>query len=47
MRVGNKINSYLNGEWGKHAKPFFKKLAASRRRQEGKEIIRQNASGSE
>ncbi|MEO6978734.1 MAG: hypothetical protein ABI113_10160 [Mucilaginibacter sp.] len=32
MRVGNKINSFLNGEWAKHARPFGKKRAASKRR---------------
>ena len=32
MRVGSKINSFLNGEWAKHARPFGKKRAASKRR---------------
>lgn len=36
MRVGNKINSFLNGEWAKHARLFGKKCAASKRRALGK-----------
>jgi hypothetical protein len=39
-RVGNKINSSLNGEWAKHGRPFGKKVAASRRRALDKEIIK-------
>lgn len=36
-RVGSKINSFLNGEWAKHARPGGKRRAASKRRQEDKE----------
>ncbi len=39
-QVGNKINSYLNGEWAKHARPFLKRLTTRRRRFEGKDFIR-------
>lgn len=39
-RVGNKMNSFLNGEWAKHGRPWGKKLAASRRRKLDKKIIR-------
>lgn len=38
-QIGNKINSYLNGEWAKHGRPFGKKLAARVRRMMGKEEI--------
>jgi len=40
IRPGNKINSWLNGEWAKHGKPFGKKKAASKRRMLDKKIIR-------
>jgi hypothetical protein len=40
-QVGNKINSWLNGEWAKHVRPFGKKLAARRRRFISKLIIRE------
>jgi len=39
VRVGNKLNSFLNGEWAKHGRPFGKKLAASRRRKNDKKEI--------
>ena len=32
MRVGNKINSFLNGEWVKHARPWGKKFTSRIRR---------------
>ena len=38
-QVGNKINSYLNGEWAKHGRPFGKKYAARMRRIESQTII--------
>lgn len=41
IRVGNKQNSYLNGEWAGHARPWGKKLAARRRRMLDKKIIKQ------
>ena len=40
-QIGNKINSWLNGEWAKHGRPFGKRQAASVRRMLGKEEIRQ------
>ena len=39
-QVGNKINSYLNGEWAKHGRPHGKKHAARMRRIESQTIIK-------
>jgi hypothetical protein len=39
IRTGNKLNSYLNGEWAKHGGKFGKKLAAGRRRKNDKKEI--------
>ena len=39
MRVGNKINSGLNGEWAKHVRGWWKRYTSSKRRIEGKEEI--------
>ena len=36
MRVGNKQNSFLNREWAKHVRCYFKRLTAHRRRAIGK-----------
>ena len=40
IRVGNKQNSYLNGEWAAHVRKYFKKVTASKRRLLDKKIIR-------
>jgi len=40
IRVGNKQNSYLNGEWAGHGRPWGKKIAAHKRRMLDKKIIR-------
>ena len=42
IRPGSKMNSFLNGEWAKHGRPFGKKKAASKRRMRGKKIIRES-----
>lgn len=39
IRVGNKINSWLNGQWASHAKKDGKDLAHSRRRQIDKVVV--------
>ena len=39
-QIGNKQNSYLNGEWAKHGRPFGKKVASKVRRQIDKKIIK-------
>jgi hypothetical protein len=44
IRVGNKQNSILNGEWAGHGRKHGKSLAASRRRQQDKEIIKEELS---
>ena len=44
IRVGNKQNSFLNGEWCKHMKKFGKRFTAGIRRNVGKEIIRKELS---
>jgi hypothetical protein len=46
-QIGNKINSWLNGEWAKHGRPYGKKLAAHRRRIISKLIIRKERDNSE
>lgn len=33
VRPGNKLNSFLNGEWAKHVRGFGKRLTSKRRRQ--------------
>ena len=40
IRVGNKINTVLNGEWVKHARPSLKKWTAKLRRCLSKKVIR-------
>jgi uncharacterized membrane protein len=40
MRVGNKLNSYLNGEWAGHVKHWMKKLTSRKRRLIDKKLIR-------
>jgi hypothetical protein len=39
-RVGNKQNSFLNGEWAGHVRKAWKKLTSKLRRNEDKKIIR-------
>jgi len=39
IRVGNKQNSILNGEWAGHVREWGKKLTAKIRRGVGKKII--------
>lgn len=39
IRVGNKINSVLNGEWAGHVRGWMKRYTSSRRRNEEKQII--------
>ena len=41
LRVGNKKNSFLNGEWAGHVRAWGKKFTARLRRAEDKKIIRQ------
>lgn len=41
IRVGNKQNSILNGEWAKHVRGTWKKLTSRLRRIESKKIIKQ------
>lgn len=43
-QIGNKINSFLNGEWAKHVRWFGKRETAGIRRMESKEIIRKETS---
>jgi hypothetical protein len=40
IRVGNKQNSIINGEWAGHVKAFGKKLTSGKRRMIDKEIIK-------
>jgi len=39
-QIGNKQNSILNGEWGKHVRWWYKRYTAGRRRDNDKEIIK-------
>lgn len=39
-QVGNKQNSFLNGEWAKHVRRAWKKLTSGKRRINDKKIIR-------
>lgn len=41
MRVGNRINSFLNGEWAKHVRKFGKKRGSKKRRVLAKIEIKQ------
>lgn len=41
-QVGSKENSFLNGEWAKHGRPFGKKRASKARRQLDKKIIKKD-----
>ena len=40
IRVGNKMNSFLNGEWAGHGRPWGKKIAAKKRRKIGRIFIK-------
>ena len=40
IRVGNKQNSFLNGEWAGHVRGFFKKFTSKLRRNQQKKITR-------
>ena len=40
-QVGNKINSFLNGEWARHVRSWSKRQTAGIRRMVGKEEIRE------
>jgi hypothetical protein len=39
IRIGNKKNSILNGEWAGHVRRVMKKITSSKRRMEDKRII--------
>jgi hypothetical protein len=38
--VGNKQNSFLNGEWGGHVRKGIKKITSGKRRMEDKRVIK-------
>ena len=40
IRVGNKQNSYLNGEWAGHVRRWGKRFASGVRRMMSKKIVR-------
>lgn len=40
-QIGSKDNSYLEGEWGKHAHKGGKKISAGRRRVRDKNVIKE------
>lgn len=41
IRVGNKANALLNGEWGGHVRRFGKQHTAGKRRMQDKKIIQE------
>jgi len=41
IRVGNKQNSFLNGEWAGHVKKSWKKVTSGIRRSFDKKVIKQ------
>lgn len=45
IRVGNKENSVLNGEWAGHVRSWGKRFTAKIRRMRDKEIIRKELKG--
>ena len=45
LRVGNKENSLLNGEWAGHVRKDGKEWTARKRRNLDKEIIRKESNG--
>lgn len=40
MKIGNKQNAFLNGEWAVHVRRWFKKHTAKKRRAVDKKEIR-------
>jgi hypothetical protein len=40
LRVGNKQNSFLNGEWAGHVRWWLKRQTAKKRRRKGKREIK-------
>lgn len=40
IRVGNKLNSHLNGEWAGHVRGWWKRFTSKRRRKKDKEEIK-------
>ena len=42
IRVGNKQNSFLNGEWAGHVRKWGKKFTSKIRRNVSKELIKNN-----
>lgn len=40
LRVGNKQNSILNGEWAGHVRKYGKKITSGKRRMKDKELIK-------
>ena len=47
IRVGNKENSKLNGEWAGHVRGEIKKITSSKRRMKDKEVIKQEVKETE
>lgn len=45
IRVGNKQNSYWNGQWAGHARPFWKSFGNRRRRRYYKNMIKKELNG--
>ena len=41
IRVGNRQNALLNGEWVGHVRRWFKKFTSGKRRSVSKKIIQQ------
>ena len=41
IRKGNAANSKLNGEWAAHVRKFLKRITSGKRRNEAKNIIRE------
>jgi len=46
-RIGNKQNSYLNGEWARHTRKFGKKVGSKARRSVSKLEIKDRINGNE
>lgn len=44
IRVGNKQNSFLNGEWAGHVRGWWKRHTSKRRRSQDKKEIKQTES---
>ena len=41
-QLGNKLNAYINGEWGKHVKKWMKQKTSRIRRQMEKRKIKED-----